>query len=93
MECHGCGKPITKACGLHCYKNQETITLHDVTGISRKGGTDEHGNAWLEYTLETLEDGPDTCDICEAEIESGWLCMDGGEVVCNEHIILNGEAK
>jgi len=66
----------------------ETITLHDITGISRKGGTDEQGNAWIEYVLEPEDLGDyDVCDICGAEIESGWLCMDGGEVVCDEHIV------
>jgi hypothetical protein len=68
---------------------QETITLHDVEGFARKSGTDEHGNMLTEYNLESLEDGPDTCGICEAEIEGGWLCLDGAETVCDVHVVLD----
>ncbi|MEK6862325.1 MAG: hypothetical protein AABY07_10270 [Nanoarchaeota archaeon] len=26
------------------------------------------------------------CCICGAELESGWMCLDGGDEVCSEHI-------
>jgi len=68
----------------------ETITLHDITGFARKGGTDEHGNAWIEFEVDAFaEQEPGTCSICEAELESGWMCLDGGEEVCDEHIVLD----
>lgn len=28
----------------------------------------------------------DECSICSREIYQGWLCLDGGEVVCSEHV-------
>jgi hypothetical protein len=64
----------------------ETITLHSVGGISR----DPNGNQWIQYELDSSEEITDVCDICDESIESGWLCLDGGEVVCDEHIILQG---
>jgi hypothetical protein len=28
----------------------------------------------------------DYCEECNTEIYSGWLCLDGGEVVCSKHV-------
>jgi len=69
----------------------ETITIHDDgMGISRKSGTDEHGNAWIEFEVDAFaEQEPGTCSICGAELESGWMCLDGGEEVCDEHVKVN----
>jgi hypothetical protein len=66
----------------------ETIVLHGIEGFARKSGTDQHGCQWVQYELDwgTCPDGPDECCICGAEIESGWLCLDGGDVCCDEHV-------
>jgi hypothetical protein len=69
----------------------EPIILHDVTGIARKGGTDQHGAAWLEFTVEEDEE---ICTECQEPIlDSGWVCMDGGDVVCNEHVFFAQEDR
>ncbi|GEM_PF-4918403 len=67
----------------------ETIILSNIEGISRKSGTDEHGNTWTEFEVDYLaEQEPGECSICSAtELESGWLCLDGGEEVCDEHVV------
>lgn len=65
----------------------DTIKLHDVEGISRKTATDEHGNQWTEFTVDYLaleEDGE--CSICGAFLGCGWMCLDGGEEVCEHHV-------
>lgn len=67
----------------------ETIKLHDIEGFARKSGTDEHGCQWIEFEVDYLaEQEVGTCSICESEIESGWLCLDGGEEVCSDHVEL-----
>jgi len=63
--------------------SQKIVRLHDIQGIARKRGTDEHGNAWIE---DECNDESMTCEICGAEIWSGWTCLDGGEFVCAEHV-------
>jgi hypothetical protein len=56
-------------------------------GISRKYGTDENGNVWIEFEVDYFaEQTPGECSVCGAELESGWLCMDGGEEVCEDHV-------
>jgi len=69
-------------------KDDTTLRLYDVDGIARLSGFDRDGNAWTEYTLEPFDDGPmtDECADCGAEITLGWLCLDGGEVICASHV-------
>jgi hypothetical protein len=66
----------------------ETIILHDIEGISCKGGTDQHGCQWVEFTVDygaEQEDGE--CCICGETINSGWLCLEGGDECCDEHVV------
>ena len=65
----------------------DPIRLHDIEGISRLSGTDEAGNKWIQFEVDYLalqEDGE--CSICAAVLTQGWMCLDGGEEVCAEHI-------
>lgn len=68
----------------------ETITLHNVAGVSRKSGTDEHDLQWIQYELDPfcMDDLTqlDECCLCGAAIASGWLCLDDGDVCCDEHV-------
>ncbi len=67
----------------------ETIKLHGIEGISRRSGTDEHGCQWVEFTVDygaEQEDGE--CCICGKPLSSGWLCLDGGDEVCDKHVEL-----
>ncbi len=82
--------------------SQETIRLHNLQGFARKSGTDDSGNAWIEFELDAYAidcdcDGPECdpdvcprlgteCSICGDRIESGWLCLDGGDEVCDRHV-------
>ncbi len=65
----------------------ETITLTDITGIARKGGTDTQGNQWTEFEVDYLAEQEDgECSICGAVLSSGWMCLDGGDEVCSSHV-------
>ena len=65
----------------------ETIRLHDMQGFARKSGTDDSGSEWIEFESDAFADQlPGKCDICSDEIYSGWLCLDGGDEVCDSHI-------
>lgn len=65
------------------------ITLHDVTGISHKSGTDQQGNSYVEFDADSLaEQLPGECAICGEKIEAGWLRLDEGDEVCPDHIQL-----
>jgi hypothetical protein len=72
--------------------NDKTIVLHDVQGFARRSGTDQHGCVWTEFDADygaLEEDG--TCCICGKTISSGWLCLDGGDECCDDHIVIEGE--
>lgn len=72
-------------------KDQEKIVLHDVEGIARKSGTDQNGCAWLQFEVDYFAEQEDgECSICGATIFKGWLCMDGGDEVCDEHVTWEG---
>lgn len=63
------------------------ICLHDVDGIAVLSGTDEDGCTWTQFTVdEFAEQQPGICGICGAELRSGWMCGDGGEEVCDDHV-------
>ena len=65
----------------------ETITLSDVTGISRKSGGDDSGSVWEQFEVDYFAEQNDgECCICHAILGTGWLCLDGGDEVCNSHI-------
>jgi hypothetical protein len=61
------------------------VFLVTLDGFARKFGNDADGAAWTESEREDAE--LDDCAICGALISSGWLCLDGGDVVCDAHIV------
>ena len=66
----------------------ECVILHDVEDLGRKTGTDEQGNLWIEFEVDYFaQQLPGECSICNAELKTGWLCLDGGEEVCESHVI------
>ena len=65
----------------------DPIRLRDIEGISRLSGTDDDGNKWVQFEVDYLaEQQAGECSICAAVLTQGWMCLDGGEEVCAEHI-------
>ena len=63
------------------------ITLHNIQGSSRKSGTDHQGNVYIQFEVDYFaEQQTGECADCGTEIESGWLCLDGGEEYCDAHV-------
>ena len=68
-------------------KNSETIRLHDIQGIARLSGIDDNGCEWVQFETDYFADQVDgECSICGATLTQGWMCLDGGDEVCEEHI-------
>jgi len=66
---------------------EEIIKLRDIQGIARLSGTDENGNVWTQFEVDYMAEQEDgECCICGARLETGWLCSDGGDEVCNKHV-------
>jgi hypothetical protein len=61
----------------------ETVYLARDEGSLSGGLLDRSGCVWV---WGNAEDQPDDCSICEAEVWEGWQCLDGGEVICSEHV-------
>jgi len=68
-------------------KAMQTVVLRNIEGEKKLSGTDSYNNKWVEFEVDygALQT-TDYCVICGAEIESGWECLDGGEVICDEHV-------
>lgn len=65
----------------------EVIVLHDIEGIVRKSGTDQYGCNWIQFEVDYLAEQEDgECVICGAELSEGWMCLDGGDEVCDWHV-------
>ncbi|OPZ86751.1 MAG: hypothetical protein BWY76_00801 [bacterium ADurb.Bin429] len=65
------------------------IRLHDVEGIAKLAGVDDDGLHWVQFEVDEFAgQEPGICGICGAALQSGWLCGDGGEEVCDRHIQL-----
>ena len=78
--------------GLEPTGGDEKIKLHDIGGVSRKSGNDDDGNKWIQFEVDyNAEQEPGECSICGAELESGWMCLDGGEEVCDDHVDMDEE--
>lgn len=66
----------------------ETIYLHNINGFAFKTGDDQHGCHWSQFIVDHLAEQEDgECSICGAKLTSGWVCGDGGEEVCDEHVV------
>ena len=70
----------------------ETIFIAENEGTAipfhcAASGTDPAGAFWVPFEADGSE-GEDTsqCAICDDDIESGYLCLDGGTEVCSEHV-------
>lgn len=62
-------------------------------GYGRKSGTDGSGAHWTELVSEPEDGMPSSCDVCGAAVYAdGWLCLDGGEVVCSSHVYTPADA-
>lgn len=65
--------------------------MEQITLTSKYGepGIDQHGNMWTEFIVDAFaEQLPGECAECGAELESGWMCLDGGDEVCDSHVTL-----
>jgi hypothetical protein len=66
----------------------ENIVLTNVEGITRKSGTDQHNCQWTEFAVDSFaEQEPGECQVCGKTIHSGWTCLDGGDEVCDAHVL------
>ena len=77
-------------------QDQEVVRLRRIIGegIGRLSGKDDQGNEWMQFEVDYLaEQEPGECCICGKEIESGWLLLDGGEEVCDDHVIYTTERE
>jgi hypothetical protein len=54
-------------------------------GYGREYGTDIDGAAWTTFEQDDAE-GLSDCAVCGVPVWDGWHCMDGGDVVCDEHV-------
>lgn len=71
----------------------DAIRLSEVTGIAKRTGTDEHGNSWTEFSVDYFAlQSEGECSICGETLSEGWLCLDGGEEVCDEHVEIVDES-
>jgi len=63
------------------------IKLTNIEGISRLSGTDEQGNAWIQFEVDYFaEQLEGECHICGEPLADGWMCLDGGDEVCSDHV-------
>lgn len=70
------------------YHPKDMVVLDDIKGVVRKSGVDANGCNWIEFEVDYLADQTDSeCSICGATISEGWQCLDGGDEVCDDHVI------
>jgi len=63
------------------------IKLTNIEGISRLSGTDEQGNAWIQFEADYFAEQTDgECHICGEPLAAGWVRLDGGDEVCSDHV-------
>ena len=62
--------------------------IPDKNSIVRQSGIDKEGNHYIDFEVDYFaEQQTGECSICGEELESGFICLDGGEEFCGSHII------
>jgi hypothetical protein len=65
-----------------------TKTTKPILTIKDNSAKDEHDNVYCWWDIDRLAMQEEAgCAICEAEVDAGWHCLDGGEVYCDNCII------
>lgn len=63
----------------------QPVVLCDIQGIATLTGVDQYGLTWSSFYVDYLAEQVDgVCSICGSEISTGYMCMDGGDEVCND---------
>ena len=68
--------------------SSDIIVLNNLTGISRPlSGMDSNVASWTQFEVDYFAEQDDgECAICGEVLAYGWMCLDGGEEVCDEHV-------
>ena len=44
-------------------------------------------DSWTQFEVDYFAEQDDgECAICGEILTSGWMCLDGGEEICDEHV-------
>ena len=63
-------------------------------GTARRTATCEENCSFIEFEVDWLAgEDVDFCTVCELAIETGWLCLDGGNVYCHEQVEVIKDAE
>jgi hypothetical protein len=58
-----------------------------ITDALASAGEDQYGRAWIP--VEKFQDQPPIhCIFCDKVVTIGWMCMDGGEEICVDHMAI-----
>lgn len=59
-----------------------------------RSGVCSEGAHWTELVMAPDSGQPDSCEDCGAHVlDDGWLCLDGGSVVCSSHVLTPQDAR
>jgi hypothetical protein len=65
----------------------KALHLTDIQGFMRLSGVDEYGNHYIQFEVDYMaEQEIGECSLCGEKMDSGWLCLDGGDEYCNQCI-------
>ena len=65
----------------------ETVTLYRPNDL-HSGFISPDGAYWVSFVPDSLAGEESNCDICADNVEAGYLCMDGGDCVCIDHVTI-----
>ena len=60
------------------------LTINYDSGVELLSATDTEGNAYISYERDALAGEVNFCTLCGVLIERGWVCLDDGEMYCND---------
>ena len=65
------------------------IILTGISGMGCLSGIDQNGARWIQFRVDYFAEQVDgECSGCGAVIDAGWMCLDGGEEGCDDHVTL-----
>jgi len=87
--------PVCDRCGSVCENvsiilrdvdedEKPALTIDYESGTAKLSAADEEGNAYISYERDALAGEVNFCTLCGVLIERGWVCLDGGEIYCDD---------
>ena len=67
--------------------DKPALTIDYDSGVEVYSAIDQYGIEYRTYDRDALAEEYNFCELCGILVESGYVCLDGGEVFCSDCVV------